>query len=165
MTASDPYAAKRALFTLLAANALTLAAGTTDPATPIQVAYAYPRDIGMRCIYGGGVRVEHDDGGEEGVGVLTAETVSVGVYIRVMSSPGRSVEDNDIDAAAIGANMLAVIRASTTLLPAGTWFGAGRAASIQGGAGQSGMGTYEQTEESTISTLGYQFQFGRYITY
>lgn len=160
MTASDPYAAKRALFALLAANT-----GPAQALDGIQVAYAFPRTVEMRCIYGGGVRFEHDAGGEEGVGVLIAETVSVGVYVRVVARPPIPVEDNDIAAAAIGASMLGLIRASTTLLPAGTWFGVGSAASIQGGGGQAGMGTYEQTDDETVSTLGFQFQFGRYISY
>lgn len=160
MAFSDPFAAKRALFALLAANI-----GPAQALDGIQVAYAYPRAIGMRCIYGGGVRFEHDNAGAEGVGLLVAETISVGVYVRVMSSPGKSVEDNDLDAAAVGAAMLGLVRASTTLLPAGTWFGVGAAASVQGGGGQSGLATYEQTDEATISTLGYQFQFGRHISY
>lgn len=160
MAASDPYAAKRALFALFAANT-----GVGQPLEGIQVEYAYPQAIGMKCIYGGGVRFEHDNQLAEGIGILVAETISVGVYIRVTSRPPIPVQDNDIVAAGIGAALLGLIRSSTTLIPAGTWFGVGRAASIQGGAGQSGMGAYEQTENEVISTLGYQFQFGRDISY
>ena len=162
MATSDPYAAKRALFTLLAANK-----GPAQALDGIQVSYAYPRAIEMKCIYGGGVRFEHDNGGEEGVGVLIAETISFGVYVRVVARPAIAVEDNDIVAAGIGASMLGLIRASTTLLPAGTWMGVGRAGGLVGGQGsqQAGMGTYEQTDDETVSTLGYQFQFGRYISY
>lgn len=159
MTASDPYAAKRALFALLAANT-----GPAQPLEGIQVAYAYPPGIGMKCIYGGGVRFEHDNLLEEGVGILVAETVSVGVYIRVVSRPPIAVQDNDVIAAGIGAALLGLVK-SSSLAGAGKWVGVGRAASIQGGAGQSGMGTYEQTDDEVVSTLGYQFQFGQQITY
>lgn len=160
MTSSDPYASKRALFALLAANT-----GPAQALDGIQVAYAYPKTPAMRCVYGGGVRFEHDTATEEGVGLLVAETVSVGVYIRVIARPAIPVEDNDIVAAGIGAAVLGLVRSSTTLLPVGTWVGVGRAASIQGGAGQSGMATYEQTDDEVVSTLGYQIQFGRYISY
>lgn len=159
MVASDPYAAKRALFALFAANT-----GVGQVLEGIQVEYAYPAAIGMKCVYGGGVRFEHDNLLEEGVGILVAETVSVGVYVRVVSRPAIAVEDNDLIAAGIGAAVLSLVK-SSTLTAAGKWVGVGRAASIQGGAGQAGMGTYEQTDDEVVSMLGYQFQFGQQISY
>ena len=159
MVASDPYAAKRALFALLAANT-----GPAQALAGIQVAYAYPPAIGLRCIYGGGVRFEHDDQVAEGVGILVAETVSLGVYVRVVSRPPIPGEDNDLIAAGIGAAMLGLVKSSNLAGP-GKWIGVGRAAGIQGGAGQAGFGTCEQTDDETISTLGYQFQFGQDASY
>lgn len=159
MATSDPYAAKRALFALFGANT-----GVGQVLEGIQVSYAYPRTIDMKCVYGGGVRFEHVDAIAEGVGILVEETVSVGVYIRVVTRPAGSVEDNDIAAAAIGAKLLSLVR-SSSLAGAGKWVGVGRAAGIQGGAGQAGIGDYEQTDDETVSRLGYQFQFGQHISY
>lgn len=159
MVASDPYAAKRALFALLAANT-----GPAQALDGIQVAYAYPRAIGMKCVYGGGVRFEHDDLVEEGVGILVAETISVGVYVRVVSRPPIPAEDNDLIAAGIGAALLGLVKSSSLAGP-GKWLGVGRAAGIQGGAGQAGFGTCVQTDDETVSELGYQFQFGQQISY
>lgn len=159
MAASDPYVAKRQLFALFAANT-----GPGQALEGIQVEYAYPAAIGMKCVYGGGVRFEHDNLVEEGVGLLVAETVSVGVYVRVMSRPAIPAADNDIVAAGIGAAVLSLVK-SSTLTGAGKWVGVGRAVSIQGGAGQSGMGTYEQSDDEVVSMLGYQFQFGQQISY
>jgi hypothetical protein len=161
VVASDPYAAKRALFTLLAANT-----GPAQALEGIQVSYAYPRAIEMRCIYGGGIRFDHGDQVAEGVGILVGETISVGVYVRVASRPPIAVEDNDLIAAGIGAALLGLVK-SSSLAAAGTWMGVGSAGGIVGGQGsqQAGMGTYEQTDDEVISTLGFQFQFGRHISY
>lgn len=161
MTASDPYAAKRAFFALLAENT-----GPAQTLAGIQVAYAYPKAIEMKCIYGGGVRFDHGDQVAEGVGILVAETVSFGVYVRVVSRPPIAVEDNDLIAAGIGAAMLGLVKSSTLAGP-GKWMGVGSAGSLVGGQGsqQAGMGTYEQTDDEVVSTLGYQFQFGQNISY
>lgn len=161
MTAPDPYAAKRALFALFAANTLVLAAGTSDPITPIQVDYAEPAAMQMRCIYGGAVRFNHTDAVAEGVGILVEETVNVGVRVRVVSRPGISVEDNDMQANAIGNAMLSLMKTSTLAAP-GKWLGMSRAAGIPGG---DGFGTYEQTDDETVSTIQYHFSFGQHVTY
>lgn len=159
MATSDPYAAKRALFTLLAANT-----GVGQPLEGIQVSYAYPATLGMKCIYGGGVRFEHTDAGAEGVGLLVEETVSIGVYVRVVSRPPIPVTDNDTLANTIGVAILGLVKAAPTLAGAGRWMGVGRSG-VQSGAGQSGLATYEQTDDETVSTLGYQFQFGQFVSY
>lgn len=156
MTLSDPYEAKRALFVLLAANT-----GTGQPLDGIQVAYAYPGNPAMKCIYGGGVRFDHTDAVAEGVGVLVEETVSVGVYIRVVSRPAIPVEDNDAIAASIGQALLALLKTST-VVGAGRWTGLSRASGVPGG---DGLATYERTDDETVSTLGYHFQFGRMVSY
>jgi hypothetical protein len=160
MAASDPFAAKRALFALFAANT-----GVGQVLEGVQVEYAYPATIGMKCVYGGGVRFEHQDLVEEGIGILVGETVSVGVYVRVVTRPGQSVEATDIIANSIGVALLGLVKASPVLAGAGNWVGVGRAANIQGGAGQAGIGDYERTDDETVCRLGYQFQFGHQISY
>lgn len=157
MVASDPYAAKRALFALFAANA-----GVGQVLEGVQVEYAYPGTVGMKCVYGGGVRFDHTDSVAEGVGILVEETVSIGVYIRVVTRPGQSVEATDIIANGIGVALLALLKASPVLTGAGKWVGVGR---VAGDRLSGGIGDYERTDDETVSRLGYQFQFGQFVTY
>jgi hypothetical protein len=157
MPTSDPYAAKRALFALFTANT-----GPAQVLDGVQVAYAYPRAVEMRCVYGGGVRFDHEDTVEEGPGILVDETVTVGVYVRVVTRPGQSVEETDVIANGIGVALLGLVRANPTFAGAGTWIGMGRTRTAQP---SSGIGDYEQTDDETVSRIGYQFEFGRRISY
>jgi hypothetical protein len=151
---SDPFLAKRALFALLEANN-----GPAQALDGIQVSYSYPAAIEDRCIYGGGVRFDHVDAVAATPGVLVNETASVGVYVHVVGR-GRTQEENDQAANAIGVAILALIKASPTFAAAGTWMGLGR-----GDQAGGGLSTYEATNDEVITLLGYQFSFGRAITY
>lgn len=134
------FAAKRAVFDLLTANT-----GTSEPLENIQVAYAYPGSIGLECIYGGGVRFEQRDAVAEAPGVMVAEEALVSVYIRVTQTPPGDVADTDERAEEIGAAIGLILRNNPTLGSAYTLVGIAR-----------GQGDYTQTDDETISILGYQ---------
>lgn len=149
MAFSDPFAAKRALFTLLAANS-----GPAQALDGIQVAYDFPGNVGMRCIYGGGIRFDHDDDVAEAPGMLVRETVLVSAYIRIVASPAGEVADTDTTAAQVGAAILALVKANPKHAGPLTWVGV-----------RSGQGDYQQTDDETISILGIQFRYISRITY
>lgn len=141
---TNAYAAKKALFDLLDANN-----GPSQVLDGVQVAYAYPaRDVEEKCVYGGGVRFDHEDDVAESPGVLVRETALVGVYVRVVTRPALSVAETDTAAAAIGAAVLGLVKANPKLAGALTWVGV-----------RSGQGDYSQTDDETIAVLAYQFRF------
>ena len=149
MAASDPYAAKRALFALLAANT-----GPAQVLEGVQVEYGFPGNVGMKCVYGGGVTFEHVDAAAESPGILVRETVLVSAYIRVVTRPGGPVEDTDTAAEAIGAAMLALVKANPKHAGPLTWVGV-----------RGGQGDYQRTDDETISILGYQFRYINHVQY
>jgi hypothetical protein len=81
MKATNAYAAKRALMTYLA---------TVSPFTgndPVQLQYARDgQNIGPRAVYGGGARFTQRQEGAEGG--LRFETVTIGLYVRVLQNGG-----------------------------------------------------------------------------
>lgn len=167
MSGTNAYAIKAALFDLLAANRLGLAAGTSDPATPIDVEYGLPlRDIPMRLIYGGTVRFDHQDDVAATPGVLMRETALIAVYLRVASRPARTAREDDADIQAIGGNMLALIKAHAIASGPTRWMGVSGGLGAAGGASTFGGGaTAAVTDQESISVLGYQLRFGSRVSY
>lgn len=88
MKATNAYAAKRALI-----DRLTVLAATGQPLEGVQVADSYPRDISDRCVYGGGARFTQSQEAAE-PGALRFETVSTGLYVRVLGR-GLSVRETE----------------------------------------------------------------------
>ena len=88
MKATNAYAAKRAVIDRLKSRAAT----TGHPLEGVQVADAWPPNIGERCIYGGGARFTQAEGAAE-PGEVRRETVTTGLYVRVLlAGDVRSVE-------------------------------------------------------------------------
>lgn len=143
------YDTKRALFDTLSAYT-----GTGQSLEGVQVAYAWPADASLECIYGGGIRFDHEDAVAEFPGTLVRELASVSIYVRVVKRPACPVEDADERAAEIGAAIGAILRANPNLPGGSTWFGIGR-----------GQGDYSRTPDETVSVLGYEVRTARNISY
>lgn len=138
----NAYAAKRALFDLLASSPLL--AG-------VQVAYAYPaRDIARVCVYGGGVRLTQTAASAE-PGTLRLETTIVNVYVRVEQEDS-DVRAADVEAETVANAVLSVISAGSALTGA---------LSVSGPT--AGLGDYAQNVDSAVSTLGLQVQVDAYV--
>lgn len=144
------YDTKRALFAKIAEYAV---AG--QPLDGVQVSYAWPgNDVGLECIYGGGIRFDHNDAVAEHPGVLVSETTTISLYVRVVHRPPGPAEDADARAAEIGAWIATILRANPNLSGGGSWIG------ITGG-----YGDYSQTPDETVSVLSYQMRTARSISY
>lgn len=139
---TQAFAAKRAVFTLLAS-----ATGPGGSLEGLQVAYAYPGTTESECIYGGGVRFDQRDAVAEAPGVMVSEEALVSVYIRVTQTPVGDVADTDQRCEEIGASIGGLLRSNPNLGSAYTLVGIAR-----------GQGDYTQTDDETISILGYQIR-------
>lgn len=146
---TNAYVAKKALFDLWDANN-----GPAQALAGVQVAYAFPAAPDMKCIYGGGITFEHSDASAETPGILVRESVLVSAYIRVVARPVGEVADTDAVAAQIGGAMLGLVKANPKLAGPLTWVGV-----------RGGQGDYQQTDDETISILGYQFRFLAHFQY
>ncbi|AXH88791.1 hypothetical protein AB0N38_18850 [Micromonospora aurantiaca] len=148
MTGTNVYAAKKALFDGLAA--------LTAPGQPlegIQVAYAFPGDVELECVYGGGVRFVHDDETAERW-VVTGEVALISVYIRVNRKEPRAVAAADTRCAAIFGQIVSVLRSYPSL---------GGGMTVTGVT--QGQGDYDQPQDETVSVLGVQVRVESQITY
>lgn len=143
------YTAKAAIIARLAQESVP--AGLLDG---VQIAYAYPGTISSKCIYGGGVRFEHNDQVAESPGVMVAEETMVNIYIRVTMAPAGDVKDTDIQALAIGTVIAALFRSEPNMAGGHSVLGIAR-----------GQGDYTQTDDETISILGYQLRVQTNISY
>lgn len=144
------YTAKAALFDRLQART-----ATGQPLQGLQVAYAFPgNNVELECVYGGGVRFEQRDAVAEAPGVLVVEESLVSVYIRVSTRPPTPVEDTDTRAAAIGAQVGAMLRAEPALAGGNAVLGIAR-----------GSGDYHQTDDETVSILTYQIRVSTNLSY
>lgn len=144
------YDTKLALFDKIAEYAVE-----GQPLEGVQVAYAWPgSDVALECIYGGGIRFDHEDAVADHPGILVREIANISLYIRVVQRPPGPVEDADNRTAAIGAVIGSIMRANPTLAGGGTWLGI-----------RSGQGDYSQTGEETVSVLAYQMRVARNIAY
>lgn len=147
---TSAYDTKRSLF-----NKITEYTAAGQPLEGVQVAYAWPgNDVGLECIYGGGVRFEHTDAVAEHPGVLVQEIAFLSLYIRVVHRPTGPVEDADARAAEIGAWLAVILRANPGLAGGGTWLGMA-----------SGYGDYSRTPDETVSVLSYQVRTARTLSY
>lgn len=142
MKSTMAYAAKRALFT-----ALTAQAGPAQPLDGIEVAYSYPPNPSRKVIYGGGVRSTVTDAAGEW-GVVGSEVIVIGVYIKVLR-PDADVRTTDTDVEAIADTITAVMAADPDMGGAMTWMGV-----------QSAMGDYAQTPDGPESVLSMQVLVG-----
>lgn len=136
------YAAKRALFALLAASA---------DLSGVQVAYAYPAPDAERvCVYGGGVRFVQVDAAAE-PGALQQETATVGVYVRV-NRPDSDVYAADVDVETYGNAVCAVVAANPRFA------GADTVANVT-----AGQGDYAPNQDGTVSILALQVQVDSFV--
>ncbi|MBM0257054.1 hypothetical protein [Micromonospora sp. 4G55] len=148
MNATNVYVAKKALF-----DGLTVLAQPGQPLDGIQVAYAFPGEIGLELLYGGGVRFTHNDATAERW-VVTEEVALVSVYIRVHRKEPRVVEATDARAAEIFGQIVDVLRAYPRL---------GAGLSVTGVT--QGQGDYDQPQDESVSILGVQVRVESDITY
>lgn len=139
---TEAFAAKRAVFTALAAYT-----ATGQPLEDVQVSYAWPGTATNLCIYGGGVRFEQRDAVAEAPGVMVSEETLVSVYIRAIESPPGDVADTDQQVETVGAVIGTLLRTNPTLGGAHAVVGIAR-----------GQGDYTQTDDETISILTYQIR-------
>ena len=144
------YEAKKAMF-----DRLTGLAGEGQPLDGIQVAYAFPGDPQLECVYGGGVRFSHEDAVAER-GVLMAEVALVSVYIRVASKPATLVEETDARAAEIFAQLAVQLTGDPFL-----------AGQMMFGGITQGQGDYEVLPDGSQSTsiLAVQARIETDLTY
>ena len=144
------YEGKKALF-----DRLAVLTATGQPLDGIQVAYAFPGDPQLECVYGGGVRFSHEDAVAER-GVLVTEVALVSVYIRVARKPAVPVEETDTRAAEIFAQLAVQLTGNPYL--AGQLMFAGIT---------QGQGDYEVLPDGSQSTsiLGVQARIETDLTY
>lgn len=90
MKSTNAYAAKRAIIDRFD----TLSKVVGHPLEGVQVTDSYPRDLADRSIYGGGARFTQDQESAE-PGLLRFETVTTGLYVRVLQAG----EVRDVEAA------------------------------------------------------------------
>lgn len=145
---TNVYAAKRALFARLRDKA-----ADGQPLAGIQVAYAFPGQVDQECIYGGGVRFDHQDAVAEHPGIMVTETALVSLYVRIVGATGDDVEATDDRAAEVLATITALLRAEPRLAGGQTWLG------IQGG-----QGDYD-TNNGALSILAAQVAIGSHLAY
>lgn len=143
------FTAKAALF-----DRIEQLSQTGQPLEGIQVAYAFPGQPGTECIYGGGVRFEQRDAVAEAPGVMVAEETLVSVYIRVTHTPPVDVIVTDTRCAEIGAALGLMLRQQPQLAGGNAVLGIAR-----------GQGDYTQTDDETISILGYQVRCSTHLSY
>lgn len=137
------YAAKRALFDLLAANT-----DVGEPFEGIQIAYSYPvRDPTRKMIYFGGARLVHTDEAEE-QGLVGSETVSLGVYFRVMR-PDADVRAAETDVEVLADALTALMEVNPKLGGTLTWLGVA-----------SGNADYAETPDGPEAVLALQVLIG-----
>lgn len=146
--ATNVYAAKKALM-----DRLTVLAGVGQPLAGLQVAYAFPREPQLECVYGGGVRFDHVDAVAER-GVLFTETALVSLYIRVVVKQPGVVETTDARAAEIFAQLAAALHAQPQLAGPMSFMGI-----------TQGQGDYDQTVDESLSILGLQVRIETDLTY
>lgn len=131
----NAYAAKRALFVILAAH---------PSLAGIQVAYAYPaRDVERVCVYGGGIRFTQVDAAAE-PGTIQDESTTLGVYVRV-TDPALTVLETDTEAEAVGNVVAAVVAANPAFA------GVNTTANVT-----SGLADYAQNVDEATSILSLQ---------
>jgi hypothetical protein len=144
---TQAYAAKRALF-----DALTVQAAPGMPLDGVQVAYEYPaRDLTRKVIYGGGVRFTHEDLAGEW-GEIVNETVTVGVYVRVLR-PDADVKTVEADVEALADQLTALFAAQPQLGGTMTWLGIA-----------AGHGDYSRGPDGPEAVLSLQVLVGAVLT-
>ncbi|MEU2699581.1 hypothetical protein [Micromonospora aurantiaca (nom. illeg.)] len=148
MTGTNVYAAKKALF-----DGLTFLATEGQPLAGIQVAYAFPGNVELECIYGGGVRFTQEDLTAEHW-VATEETALVSVYFRVHRKEPRAVALTDARAAEMLGQTVAVLRTYPSL---------GGGLTVTGVT--QGQGDYDQPQDESLSILSVQVQVRSQLTY
>lgn len=117
----------------------------------VEVHYAWPGKVGLRCVYGGGWRFDQEDAVEE-PGILVREVVAISLYVRVLRRPACPVEVTDAEADGIGGLIGKIFRADPRLAGPFTWLGVA-----------SGQGDYSRTEHETISIHAYQVRVGSHL--
>lgn len=142
------YAAKAALFARLDAQT-----GVGLPLEGVDVAYAWRGDLRLRSVYGGGVRFSHTDAVAESL-VLMDETALISLYVKVIARPPVPVQETDAEAAALGAEIAALLAADPNLGPGLVWRGM-----------PQGQGDYQLTDDETTSILAYQARVDATLTY
>ena len=148
MSGTNVYAAKKALF-----DGLTALAAPGLPLEGIQVAYAFPGNVELECVYGGGVRFTHDDATAERW-VVTDEAALISVYIRVNRKEPLAVAAADDRCAQIFARIVDVLRVYPSL---------GGGMTVTGVT--QGQGDYDQPQDETVSILSVQVRVESTITY
>lgn len=150
MSITAAFAAKRAMRTLWQAQT-----GDGAPLDGVQIVYAFnPGSVDMECIYGGGIRYDHESAVAEAPGVLINETALVTWYVRVCRRPAESVEDTDRRCEDIAAAAIAIVKANATVGGTLSWVGV-----------RGGQGDYYLTDDESISILAIEFRFRARIVY
>ena len=148
MSATNAYLAKAA-----AVDLMTVACGAATPGTAlsgVDVSYAYRRDLGDKCIYGGGFTFTHEDmTGERNV--LLAEVAECDFYARVVCRPRCDVKVADLAVSGIVNALGAVFEANPTLAGGIRWLDMPR-----------GQGDYQMptTDDETIAVMSFRLRFG-----
>ena len=142
------YAVRRALIDALAAKTVT-----GQPLEGWTVEYSAPSNLGLKCIYGGGIRFDHTPTVAE-PNVLIDETATMALYLRAVARPPATVRDTDTLVEAGAAALTAVLVATPNL---------GGGVSWQGMSG--GQGDYWTTDDEVGSTLALSVVLGKRVTY
>lgn len=119
----------------------------------LEVHYAWPGEVGLRCIYGGGTRFEQQDATAE-PGLLRQEVVAVSLYVRVVARPAVDVKETDLAADEIGDLIGKVFRANPELAGGLTWLGI-----------SSGQQDYSRTTDETMSIHAFQVRVGAFLVW
>lgn len=152
---TNAYAAKRALFDFLSTLNTSGGplSGTTD--RPIVVAYGFPTEPGLKCVYGGGVRFDQRQAVAEGVGLAVSEAVNLSLYVRCVERPSCDPEITDQQCVEIGMVLAASLRSNPTLGVTGF-----RVDGISGG-----IGDYHRNDDETVSILAYSIAVTSVFSY
>lgn len=145
---TNVYAAKGALIDRL--QPLT---GVGQDLAGVQIEYAAPGQFAEECVYGGGVRFQHEDATAERA-VLMVETALISIYIRVTRKLPATVRETDARAREIFAAIAGHLVAQPAL-----------AGGMSFAAITQGQGDYNQTDDEVWSILAVQVSIESDLTY
>lgn len=148
-TLTASYAVKRAVIRTLKDQALD-----GRPLQGVLVTYAKPGNKATDlCVYGGGVRFTQEDAAADGKRRLTKETITVGLYIRVVVDDQiDDVEVADAEVERIGDLIAEVLGDGRSIA------GAGTVARVS-----NGLGDYSQPDGRVIATCAVAVEVTAYI--